>query len=225
MIEETGKKIRNKRRFKNGRQHHGMSKTPEYKAWAGMLDRCHCPNNQAYHWYGARGIEVCDEWKSNFRAFYDYIGPKPTPLHSLDRINVNGNYEPGNVRWATPLEQVKNRRSSGLGFTSYQKRAGLTAVYPDRMSLLGLIYCILGAAGEAGELANKAKKILRGDRGFELTAEIRKELISEAGDVCWYLSQIATELGVGFEDLARVNLEKLEDRLARDVIKSAGDRR
>jgi len=59
-----------------------------------------------------RGISVCDEWRNSFAAFHSYIGDKPTPKHSLDRINNDGNYEPGNVKWSTPKEQANNRRNS-----------------------------------------------------------------------------------------------------------------
>lgn len=88
---------------------HGMSNSPEYQAWEGMKSRCYYTKGIEYHRYGGRGIIVCDEWKTDFMAFYNYIGPKPSPKHSLDRIDVNGNYEPGNVRWATIDIQVRNR--------------------------------------------------------------------------------------------------------------------
>jgi len=75
-----------------------------------MKDRCHNPSHAASRYYGGRGITVADEWRDNFTAFYAHIGPKPSPDHSLDRINNDGNYQPGNVRWATWSQQNKNRR-------------------------------------------------------------------------------------------------------------------
>ena len=63
-----------------------------------------------YEIYGGRGITVHPAWRKSFQAFYDYIGDKPSPIHSLDRIESDGNYEPGNVRWATPLQQNLNQR-------------------------------------------------------------------------------------------------------------------
>jgi len=63
-----------------------------------------------WKYYGARGIKVSDEWVHNFENFYQHVGPKPSPDHSLDRINNDGNYEPGNVRWATPAVQANNSR-------------------------------------------------------------------------------------------------------------------
>ena len=89
---------------------HLMSKTSEYRAWAKMKERCRNPNNKDWHNYGGRGIRVCDSWVDDFEVFYADMGPKPSRSHSIDRIDVNGNYEPGNVRWATKSEQMQNVR-------------------------------------------------------------------------------------------------------------------
>jgi hypothetical protein len=82
---------------------------PLYKTWEGMNRRCTSLNDTAYQRYGDRGIRVCDRWR-DFAAFIADMGEKPSRTHSLDRINNDGNYEPGNVRWATPKEQAQNRR-------------------------------------------------------------------------------------------------------------------
>jgi hypothetical protein len=84
----------------------------EYKTWCGMRDRCNRASHIAYRNYGGRGIRVCPEWEASFAAFLAHIGPKPTPAHTVDRINVDGNYEPGNVRWATRKEQAANKRKA-----------------------------------------------------------------------------------------------------------------
>ena len=84
---------------------HGMSKTPEFRAWLNMKERCYRPTNARYHRYGARGIEVCDRWLESFENFYTDIGDRPSPTHSLDRIDNDGNYEPDNCRWGTREEQ------------------------------------------------------------------------------------------------------------------------
>lgn len=88
---------------------HGKSHSPEYKAWDNARDRCGSPSNLKYHLYGGRGIQMCEEWAASFAAFYRDMGDRPSPKHSLDRIDGDGNYEPTNCRWATIEEQNNNR--------------------------------------------------------------------------------------------------------------------
>src|ERR1043165_874637 len=88
---------------------HGRYLTTEHLSWREAKQRCHNPKNTQFHRYGGRGIRMCDEWRRDFLAFLAHMGPKP-PGHTLDRINNDGNYEPGNVRWATPKQQANNRR-------------------------------------------------------------------------------------------------------------------
>jgi hypothetical protein len=80
--------------------------------WHGMRLRCSSPKRKAYHRYGGRGIRVCDRWQASFESFLEDIGQRPSPLHTMDRIDNDGNYEPGNVRWATRATQVRNRSRS-----------------------------------------------------------------------------------------------------------------
>ncbi|WP_155257506.1 hypothetical protein [Rhizobium leguminosarum] len=92
---------------------HGMSNSPEYAAWASMISRCLYPSATGYENYGGRGIVVCERWSSSFENFYADVGERPSDSHSLDRFpDVDGNYEPGNVRWATPVEQARNKRDT-----------------------------------------------------------------------------------------------------------------
>lgn len=88
--------------------------TPEYEAWKQMIGRCYGTYTASYKTHGARGIRVCDDWRHSFGAFLIYMGLKPSPELTLERINNNGNYEPGNVKWATKKEQARNRRTNRL---------------------------------------------------------------------------------------------------------------
>lgn len=92
------------------RHTHGMTGTPEYGAWINVIQRCENPKCRTYPDYGGRGIRICAEWRESFRAFYDAVGPRPEG-HSLDRIDNDGHYEPGNVRWSERSAQSRNRRA------------------------------------------------------------------------------------------------------------------
>jgi hypothetical protein len=92
------------------------SRTPEQNCHRGMMQRCYNPNAGHYHRYGGTGITVCDRWrfgekgKTAFQCFLEDMGNKPSSIHSIDRINRHGNYEPSNCKWSTPLEQQLNLR-------------------------------------------------------------------------------------------------------------------
>lgn len=119
--------------FGHRNRKHGASQagSPEYRAWKGMRDRCNNPNTPQWADYGGRGIKVCERW-NEFDAFFADIGPRPSPEHTLDRHpNNDGNYEPGNVRWATRKEQNNNRRGRKRGYKkgplSSETRAKISA--------------------------------------------------------------------------------------------------
>ena len=99
-------------------------KTHIYSAWVAMRSRCNKSYDRSYKNYGGRGIKVCDEWNESFQAYFDYVSKLDhygELGYSLDRINNDGNYEPGNVRWATKSEQERNKRK-GLHRKSRKKQ-------------------------------------------------------------------------------------------------------
>jgi hypothetical protein len=92
-------------------RHPGGTHTAEYTAWMNMRRRCENENAPGFHRYGGRGVKVCDRWMS-FANFFEDIGPRPSPQHTLDRVDNSGDYEPSNCRWATRKEQSANRRNT-----------------------------------------------------------------------------------------------------------------
>ncbi|MCF8134904.1 MAG: nucleoside triphosphate pyrophosphohydrolase family protein [Synechococcus lacustris] len=109
-----------------------------------------------------------------------------------------------------------------MELNSYQLLARRTALYPQRGN--NILYPTLGLCGEAGEVADKVKKVLRDGAG-EFNSEQKQAIAMELGDVLWYVSQLADELGFGLEAIAEANLEKLQSRAARNVISGSGDQR
>ena len=90
------------------------NKTVEYTTWTGIKKRCLNPKAFGYENYGGRGITICERWINSFEDFYADMGSKPSPFHSIDRVDVDGNYEPANCRWATRKEQANNTRKQKL---------------------------------------------------------------------------------------------------------------
>ena len=108
--------------------------TPEYNSWCAMKQRCYYKSNNRYDRYGGRGIVVCDRWKTNFQNFLEDMGKRPSPKHSIDRINNDGNYEPSNCRWASNLEQSNNRSNRIIDYN------GLSLTIREWSSKLGISY-------------------------------------------------------------------------------------
>lgn len=107
-------------------------KPAEYQSWRHMHRRCTAKSGKHHRSYAGRGITVCERWKS-FENFLADMGPKPTPKYTIDRINNNGNYEPGNCRWATPAEQSRNMRHN-----IYVEHDGERVLLMDVVERLGL---------------------------------------------------------------------------------------
>ncbi len=132
---------------------HGLSHTPEHESWRGMIKRCHDPETRHYKNYGGRGIRVCDRWRESFEAFFADMGPRP-PGTSIDRINNESGYEPGNCRWATAIEQARNKRTS------------------VKTEFRGMVLCVSEIADIGGiSRATVSRRFKAGLRGEDLVAQ------------------------------------------------------
>lgn len=109
----------------------------EYHIWNAMLQRCQNPKVNVYPNYGGRGIKVCPEWQT-FEGFFTSMGKRPGKEYSLDRINPDGNYEPGNVRWATDKQQARNKRNTI--YVPHPTESGKLIPAGDAAEILGLSY-------------------------------------------------------------------------------------
>lgn len=128
---------------KNSRKH-GMSGTSEHTAWTHMKYRCNTQTAACYPGYGGRGIKICRRWlgKNGFQNFYADLGPKPSPKHSLDRIDNDGNYEPSNCRWALPPVQAQNTRHTALTMEKAREIRRLYATGEFSQAVVGKRYSV-----------------------------------------------------------------------------------
>lgn len=126
------------------------------------------------------------------------------------------------LSFASSKNSLESRERTTVKLSEYQRQALTTAVYPRRKN--NLPYAALGLNGEAGEVAEHAKKMIRDDEG-ELTPERREKVRKELGDVLWYIAACADEAGLDLDDVAQANLDKLFDRQTRGVLNGAGDDR
>ena len=141
-------------------ERHGKSYSREYCIWVSMRDRCYSNKNKYYYNYGGRGIKVCDRWKNSFENFYKDMGDKPSNKHTLDRIDVNGDYTPENCKWSTWEEQSLNKRTrkdNSLGVTGVYYHKGAKK-YTTEFRRKGKTYYIglFNTVEEAAEARKKA---------------------------------------------------------------------
>lgn len=177
---------------------------PSYGIWSGMKSRCLSPTSPAFHHYGGRGITICDRWKNSFDTFAADMGPRPEPhyKYSIDRINNNGNYEPGNCRWATQKTQVNNTRKAMV------RRTGV----PDD--------CIIHHKGVLVTLGEFIKTTTLPDGVVRYRYFQRKDedwILSPESDRRWYkwqghtmnLDELSLMSGIRYEILAdRIRIKK-----------------
>lgn len=140
---------------------HGLSLTPEYGHWRNMICRCEQPTTPAFERYGGRGISICERWRGSFRNFYEDMGPRPSPRHSVDRINSDGNYEPGNCRWATKSQQSRNMRANRLVIVGGREITLAEAVEQSPVPYNTVLYRLKRGWGIDDALALPAKRGFR----------------------------------------------------------------
>lgn len=155
-----------------GSSRHGMSKTPEYQAWLNMRCRCYNEKDKKYKYYGGRGIIVCQEWLGCFMAFFSYVGFRPSPEYSIDRIDPSGNYEPGNVRWATREVQAANKR----------ERAPRAKIQPPNRFLGGIPIELFEESGRKGGLASSKASPEERSRRAHKAWETKRKKAKERSD-------------------------------------------
>jgi DNA-directed RNA polymerase subunit RPC12/RpoP len=105
------------------RKTHGLAGTSIYAIWRTIKVRCRIPSYIGFKYYGGRGIDVCERWFDSFEAFLEDMGPRPSSKHQIDRINNDGNYEPGNCRWVLPKQQQNNKRNNVVIFFNGESRS------------------------------------------------------------------------------------------------------
>jgi hypothetical protein len=127
---------------------HGDYGSPEYASWSGAKNRCRNKQDKQYHRYGGRGITMCDRWldpENGYSNFLSDMGRRPTAKHSLDRIDVNGNYCPENCRWATVVEQNRNMRTNKK--VTYQGKTQCISAWAEEYGIAASVLCYRIKAG------------------------------------------------------------------------------
>jgi len=160
------------------------ARSPEYDAWQNMRSRCERPAYPHYADYGGRGITVCARWRESFEAFLADMGPRPSAKHSVDRIDVNGHYEPGNVRWATQPEQCRNTRVNHL-VTIDGRTQPLIAWCEERGVKAGTVYWRMAQGMSAEAAITKPVRLQRATQEATFIADRLHRASAHEGDGAW----------------------------------------
>lgn len=187
------------------RTKHGMSQTRLYRVWSGMKDRCYNPNCKGYGHYGGRGIVICEEWKDDFLAFYEwaiangYDESAPRGQYTIERKDNDGPYSPDNCRWATILEQERNKRNNIKVQVGDEVKT-----LKEACDVLGLNYANEKKAHKRRsegirpmEEYNRARKEV-----VEARAEKLRDIMKEHPD--WTNNRLAEELGISKRQVQRI---------------------
>lgn len=164
--------FRKDRNSKENSKHH-KSESTEYSIWRNIKTRCCNKNNERYPDYGGRGVKICDRWLDSFENFYEDMGDRPSDIHTIERLNVNGGYSPDNCVWATNVEQSRNRRrrvDNSTGFTGVNLRGGKDYV--------AIWVTLEGKTKSKSFSINKYGK----EEAFRLACEARENAIKELNE-------------------------------------------
>ena len=148
--------------LKKGRKPaHGMCFSPEYMVWRTIKERCRNPNIRNYHNYGGRGIKICKKWADSFDSFLQDVGERPSENHYIDRIDNDGDYEPGNIRWVTAIQSTANRgcqsrSQTGIkGVSKIKNKYRALMEYKGKVVLRQRFNTLIEAAAAYNEAAKK----------------------------------------------------------------------
>jgi hypothetical protein len=150
-----------------------MTHSPEYRVWNAMIERCTKPSTKYFEYYGGRGIKVCDRWlrgdgeRGGFQLFIADMGRRPSAKHSIERINNSKGYEPGNVRWATSIEQANNKSTNRV--VTYRHR---------RMT-------VAEAVRLAGSLVQRETAICRLNNGWSISEAVETPPLYRRDPLTW----------------------------------------